>query len=133
MEISSDNSIRHRNLLGSWGPPAAAAAAIFLLSSIPGDRLPGHPGYLNVVAHLLEYGILGFLLSRAFLSSGLTRTRTTTILAVTAVCLGYGVLDELHQFITPYRLFDVYDLAADTVGALLSSIIYTVQAMWRIP
>lgn len=122
-----------KSLLNTWGPPAAAGAVIFLLSSIPGDRLPGHPEPLNVAVHLLEYGILAILLCRASISSGLTRNRATTILVVTAFCLSYGFLDELHQLLTPYRVFDAYDLALDTAGALLSSTFYTTWGFGRVP
>ncbi len=89
------------------------AAVIFLLSSIPGRSFPeaaGLPG-VDTLAHMLIFGVLGFLVARA-LGGGGARAFVVAALAASA----YGVLDELHQQLTPGRDSSVWDFAADTLG-----------------
>jgi VanZ family protein len=90
-------------------------ALIFVVSSVPGDDLPGH--FWDKGAHLLEYAGLGVLfllpLAGARLSQVTPRTAGIAVLLSTA----YGVLDEVHQAFTPDRSPDALDVAADALGA----------------
>ena len=77
------------------------------------------------IIHLVEYGILGFLLFR-FFSSGRITLSLTAILAVVCVA-AVGALDESYQSITG-RNPSVYDWLADCLGATVSSclmVLYT--------
>ena len=57
-----------RATIGSWLAAVAYIGLIFSLSSIRGSDLaaPFAIPYLDKVAHLLEYSLLGLLLGRAF-------------------------------------------------------------------
>ena len=93
-------------------------AAIFIGSSIPGPSMPSAPVSTDKVAHLVEYGILGFLLSRLFASG-----RMSVMLAVilTIFCAAaLGGLDESYQGITS-RHPSVYDWLFDCLGAAIAS------------
>lgn len=73
-------------------------------------------GGVRQVGHLLEYGVLGFLLWRAL--QGTTRLATSSILAITvAVALSVSLGDEYHQSTTPARTASGLDVLTDTVGA----------------
>jgi VanZ family protein len=89
---------------------------IFTISTRPDLRPPG-PNFTNKdkVAHLVEYGILGVLLFRAF-GSGLPGSRWTILLFLLAVGASVAASDEMVQGTVPGRSKDVLDWAADVVG-----------------
>jgi VanZ family protein len=97
-----------------WLPAAAWLIVIFGLSSIPSH---GPPRFdlvgLDKVAHLTEYGVLGFLVARAAAPGAGGWAFLVSILAGALV----GSLDETYQRSVPGREVDVFDLLADTVGA----------------
>ncbi len=115
-----------RRALSLWGPPAAAAALIFAFSSIPGGRTPAHPEWMNVLAHLAEFALLGFFLARALAAS---RIGAEGPVALTILfCVIYGLGDELHQLTVPARVFDPADLLADTLGAAAGAFLWRARA-----
>jgi VanZ family protein len=69
-------------------------------------------------AHVIEYGIFGVLLYRAFRGSGIDRKRSM-IFAV-AISIMYGVTDEIHQSFTPGREPKIRDVFFDALGASLA-------------
>ncbi len=103
-----------------WFQVFAYVALIFTLSAQPGLHVPGTFEYRDKVAHILEYGGLGWLVYRAAIHSwpavGSLRRVLLTILAVSAV----GACDEKFQSFIPQRDSSVYDWMADTVGASLA-------------
>ena len=96
-------------------------AVIFGVSSIPGSSLPDSPLPSNTdkVIHLVEYGILGFLLFRAIFSSGRIPLILSVILTIFCATV-LAALDESYQGITG-RNPDVYDWFFDCLGAAISS------------
>ena len=73
------------------------------------------------LAHLGEYGLLGFLLLRA-LSGSFPRWSLRAIVGLALVLtILYGVGDEWHQSWVPLRTPDPLDLMADALGAALAA------------
>src|SRR5688572_32015389 len=103
-----------------WVIAGAVAAAIFVASSIPGNRfvLPSFD-FADKVLHAIAYAGLGGALGFALAVPGRPR-RTTTLLAA-AIATAYGISDELHQLITPFRTSTVSDAVADLVGAVIGA------------
>ena len=103
-----------------WFLVFAYVALIFTLSAQPGLHVPGTFEYRDKVAHILEYGGLGWLVYRAAIHScpaaGAVRRVLLTVVAVSAV----GACDEKFQASVPGRDSSVYDWMADTVGASLA-------------
>jgi VanZ family protein len=93
---------------------------IFLASSIGNLRPPQIVSGSDKLAHIAEYGILGFLLMRAFLGSGFVSTTGRAVLLGIVVGLLVGLTDELYQIGVPGRLSDPADFAADALGLILS-------------
>lgn len=98
-----------------WGPAAAWAAVLFLLSSLPGS---GRPPLLfareDLVAHALLYAVLG-----GALAWGRSRSaRPPAPWLLVAVGVAWAASDEWHQSFVPGRDPSWSDLAADTVGLL---------------
>ena len=98
-----------------WGPLVAYCAVIFYLSSL--SSVPWATAYPDYVEHALEYMGLSILTARA-LNGGLRSPLPTRVLALAFVlCLGYAILDEIHQKFVPNRFADVRDVLSDAVGA----------------
>jgi len=93
-------------------------AIIFYLSAQRSLSLPYEFSRGNFFLHLVEYGILGLLLSWAFVNSGVERR---LILYVFLAGLFYGATDELHQSFVPQRTSSLIDLTADGLGSLLGT------------
>jgi len=105
-----------------WLPTAAYMMLIFYLSSKTGDEVSiPTPDY---VAHGVEYFGLGLLLAVSLKrTTGLSSGRVA-VLAVIIASL-YGISDEWHQSFVPGRFATVSDWLADTVGAALGQVGYT--------
>jgi len=95
-----------------WGPAAAWAVLLFLLSSIPGGvgglALP----ISDKLVHAALYAVLGSALAFG-------RARSPMVVPhLVLLCLGalYGVTDEVHQAFVPGRSPDIADWIADVVG-----------------
>jgi VanZ family protein len=89
---------------------------IFALSSIPSEVQ--QPGRLPVdkAAHLVEFGVLGFLLT--WMAGRRTSSTSAAVAAGIALTVIYGATDELHQAFVPGRDPSLDDLLADVVGAV---------------
>ena len=114
-----------------WLPPLAWMSLIFYLSSLSG--LPNFQTFDIAVkkgAHLTVYAILYLLLLRAFHSSrpegGRPSFRTCILAAAVAVL--YAISDEVHQSFVPFRNATAQDVAIDSAGILLVSLL-----IWKKP
>jgi VanZ family protein len=100
-----------------WTATIAYWSFSFVMTHLP----PGPPPPIPVsdrVAHAVTYAMIAGLLSLALASGGLSRTRT--LVTVVAVCLAYGVADELLQ-IPVGRSAEVGDWLADAVGTIIAA------------
>lgn len=97
------------------------AVLIFYLSSRPPPDVLPKFHHADKVGHFLEYGGLGFLMAR-FLRA--FRGRRDNLLFSISSCLGYALLDEVHQAFVVSRTFSLFDLGADLAGALFGAATY---------
>jgi VanZ family protein len=101
-----------------WLPVLAYITLIFSLSSLsdlPGEKLFPH---MDKIAHFAEYGILGFLVGRAFRGAA-PRFVTKFWFGLAIIgTIAVGVLDETFQSTVPRRVSSRYDFAADMIGAV---------------
>jgi VanZ family protein len=95
-------------------------AAIFWLSSIPGDTLPlPEFRFSDKLAHFLAYALLGLLIAaRAPIRERRVGRGAAARIDWPGAAIGilYGVSDEIHQLYVPMRLFSLADIAADALG-----------------
>ncbi len=117
------------SVISLWGPVAGWAGLIFLISSIAQYDLPGAPDFASTAAHVIEYGILGFLIKRGIHGTynepgSIREERLYFIAALTACCL-YALSDEVHQLFVPGRHFQVSDLIADSAGGVIGIVLYS--------
>lgn len=112
----------------AWFGAAAYAAFIFFLSSMP-HRIPYVPGMekypLDKIFHVIEYGIFGWLLTRAVTASFPGKSFAFVAFAAFFIGVLYGVSDEWHQSFIPNRDSNPRDLAADAAGLALGITIWT--------
>lgn len=98
----------------AWGPAAAWAAVLFLLSARPNPSVPLWLASYDKVVHAGLYAILGLALAYG-------RHRTSSPSHVALIFLGalYGATDEWHQAFVPGRTPDWRDWLADVAGVVL--------------
>lgn len=104
-----------RRALLLWLPVALYMAAIFYVSSLPQPLVP--PGG-DKPWHVLGYLGLGVVTVRA-VAGGLSAAIDWRVAALaTAIAIGYGATDELHQAFVPGRSARLADVVADAIGVM---------------
>ncbi len=114
------NNFSTLRILAYWSIFIIYGAVIFVLSSIP---LTFHTSYfpqIDKLIHAVEFGLFSVFLFRAIQLSFLKTPVLYLILITAFVSILYGALDEYHQFFTPLRTADLFDLLADTLGVLIA-------------
>lgn len=108
------------------GPVAACALAIMAGSLMPPSNLPDIQfGAADKWEHLVAYGVQAALTLRALFA--LTRLGPAARCAAAVVlCTVWGILMEFLQTLTPLRSYELYDMLADVLGALLGCAVYAV-------
>lgn len=95
---------------------------VWVLSSLPADAILDTPfsfdSLLKESLHLIEFGILYWLLAFTFASNRKWNEKVSIVAAV--ISISYGAIDEIHQSFVPYRSATVIDFVKDTVGVLVS-------------
>lgn len=107
-----------------WAPVLVYVAIIFVLSAQANLSTPLGFDKADKLMHMLEYGVLGFLLSRALRASARIRSALRVALIVVAVGSLIGVCDEIFQSFIPGRDSSVEDWLADFTGLLFAQLIY---------
>jgi len=101
---------------------------IFYLSSIsyPPQVAKGVK-HAPIFEHILEFGILGFLLFLGFRS--LNSLKFYKNAATFAVLFGtiYGILDEVHQYFVPGRYSELIDVIANFIGVVFAVLITKIK------
>ncbi len=75
---------------------------------------------IRKLAHLTEYGILGFLWSRALRGEERWTLRSSAIAVL--IALAVAITDEVHQSFVPSRTASPLDVVIDVCGALLAQL-----------
>jgi VanZ family protein len=106
-------------MLAGWLPPCLYAAFIFYLSSLSLPEATYLPLFFSAdkVFHVAEYGVLGYLVARALGNYGLSKKKL--FIRAVALCVLYGISDEVHQMFVPHRYPSVMDILADGIGSSL--------------
>ena len=115
----------------AWAPAIAYMALIWMLSSLTLNvRLSELPlGDKGV--HLVEYGVLGFLVAHASMRTWPHRGLARTFALAVFVTVLWGLLDEIHQAFVPGRSSEALDLVADGAGAVGGASVRAVLGLAR--
>lgn len=78
--------------------------------------------YMGPVGHLVNFAVLSFLITRAFIWNAPLKRELLIVSFVIAWL--YGLSDEIHQIFVPARTFQVLDLFVDGLGAALGVLVF---------
>ena len=121
--------LRRHGFIYDQLPAILWAVFIFILSSLPNVKLPD----LRIIpsdeaAHLFVYFVLCGLTYRALkYQNRIPALAKWSMLICLAMTILYGASDEFHQSFVPNRDASVFDLAADSLGALLFLVVVRVK------
>ncbi len=113
-----------------WGPPVLYMLLIFGASSRA--DLPVPAGISDKSLHFWAYLLLGILFLRAFQGRIFRTVRFRPALLAVLCTLGYGLLDEAHQYFVPGRFAEWGDVLADLLGALAAVIVAYFGSWWTV-
>lgn len=97
---------------------------ISIQSHIGEDKLSPSLASSDKVAHFVIFGLLGWLLARAFYKEKNTFLQQNYFWLVLVVVVIFALIDEIHQHYIPGRYSDIWDWIADLSGALVFLIIF---------
>ena len=115
-------------MTASWIAVASYMALIFVVSgaSFRSDLFEdAQKIHADWLVHVVEYSVLGFLLSRALKRSARRLRGTFIYAAVLAIGVAYAASDEYHQSFVPSRDASLHDGLADTAGLALGAWLWT--------
>lgn len=113
-----------RRFINYSAPVAVYAAAIFLVSSVPGEDIPDLFYGQSVLFHVVEYAIFALLIRRAVREYYPQKNSRACLLWALAFSLVYALSDEFHQSFVPNRSAALSDVAVDSLGAFIGGILY---------
>jgi VanZ family protein len=103
---------------------------VLILICLPGNQFPKTDDWLDKIyfdkwVHCGLFGILAFLWMMPFVVSEIAfEQKQKTILKIAISVAVWGLTTEyIQKFFIPFRSFDWWDWAADSLGALLAYII----------
>jgi len=100
---------------------------IFLLSAVPGGDYPPAVFDYGIIAHLVEFFVLGYLLARALGGYSFKNLCLSLV-----ICLLYALSDEFHQAFVPYRSVSMVDWLVDVFGSTAGIFVYYKRNLpWR--
>ena len=117
-----------KKFLKYWAPVIVWAGVIFTFSAIPNLKTNLEQDFLlRKIAHVVEFGILTFLLYRAISAQGTPTGKAggspcRAIIYSFIIALFYAFSDEFHQLFVRGRHCSLWDVAIDSIGILIFSI-----------
>lgn len=119
---------RNNTFIKYWLPVILWTGFIYVMSSQPSLKSALDPFWdmtFRKIAHMLEFGIFAFLLSRA-LDIHRVKGRAYWFLII-FISLFYSVYDEVHQSYVQGRYGTVRDMIIDFNGAILGAIVWNLN------
>jgi VanZ family protein len=114
-------------LLKTWIWVIFEIVIVFILLSIPGNNFHAQSKWfgnfpIDKLVHICLFGSLSFSILVHFEKSKFTKLKTVRAHAYVLIfCILYGIGMEYYQkYYVPSRGFDVNDMLADAVGAIIA-------------
>ena len=124
-------SVRLKNFLFYWLPVIVYCVAIYIQSDFPSiEHIPSFE-FSDKVLHFFAYAVLGVLFYRAYGTLRVKSDPRMLILISMVSAFLYGVSDEIHQYLVPFRDASIWDVVANTLGAVCGVYLYHMWADYR--
>jgi len=127
---------RLQTLLSKKTPARLWTIFILILMAIPGNMLPREEKTfipnLDKLVHATLFGSFVFLWSIYYATRKEKNNNSNSrfVLILIIACL-YGVATELMQkYLIPNRDYDIYDIMADSIGAVLGFLFVLLTVKW---
>jgi VanZ family protein len=124
------------DILSRKSPSRLWTLFILVLMAIPGNMLPKEEKTfipnLDKLVHATLFGSFVFLWSVYYATRKEKNNHSASryVLILIIACL-YGVATELMQkYLIPNRDYDIYDIMADSIGAVLGFLFVLVSVKW---
>lgn len=107
-------------------PAIAWFFIVLILMCLPGEDLPPtdwlHINFLDKWLHMVVFGLIVFLFCWPFYKSGFNEVqRRNYFIKITLATSVWGlVIEFIQKYFIPGRSFDLFDWAADGLGALIT-------------
>ena len=111
-----------------WLPPLLWAGVMLLATTVPGSVVPPQFSPYDKVAHFTLYALFAVLLSRDI--AQVTGRWRSALLAI-LIAVAFGAADEWHQQFIPGRSTDIADWRADSIGAAIGAVLFTLLSWIR--
>ena len=126
----------------NFAPALGWGIFVFVLSTLPGKDFPEVPDWLGLlsmdkIVHILFYGILTGLILRGGKKSGLlpqsfvTLVLISLVIALSASAFGW-FLEWYQENYCEDRVFDILDGVANTIGAFISWISFSISSYYKL-
>ena len=110
-----------------WLPAAFIVACSWYLSSQ--EKIESMPGFWNAdkLVHCVCFAGLSFWVAFGVWVNLPAKWRIALPIAIVSA---YGIVDEIHQYFTPGRSSSPFDWMADTLGAVIGSVVFFHVCKW---
>ena len=121
-------------LIKKFIPGIAWFFLVLILLCLPGNEFPKNIEWLEKIyfdkwVHAGLFGILAFLLMYPYAKSEIDlQSKLNTILKIALAVSVWGLTTEfIQKYFVPFRNFDLWDWAADSVGALAALVFWRIR------
>ncbi|ULQ59873.1 VanZ family protein [Brucepastera parasyntrophica] len=113
-------------------PALIVIAAIWFLSSQ--STLPQPKGILGIdkIQHIIAFAVLAVSISFWFPAGQWKQHSLRTIIIIIGITSAYGAVDEIHQYFVPGRDCNIWDWLADTIGAVVGTVLSLIVIKFKI-
>ena len=112
--------ISPRKIIFRMPAPLIMIVITFLSSRSSAGGIALFPG-ADKIMHFAAFAVLAFALGLWFSADSWLKLPLRNFFICVAIASVFGILDEIHQFFVPGRHSDIWDWAADTLGAAFGS------------
>jgi VanZ family protein len=113
------------------GTAFAYCVMLYLLSSVSSFPAPSPFTFFDKVVHFFLFAGLSTLVAMGLHQARHQYSSKMQILIPVSFSVIYGLSDEIHQLIVPFREFSMGDIAADAVGATAAATGLFLVHQWK--